>query len=204
MIGYFISECGAKSVYDPCAGLCSFAILPELNEVDFVCSELNPRTKVIADIRLNAAGKHLEINQEDSTFNWRGNSNCDCLASELPFGLRLNDRSLDERRSLLLEDFVLDKFIESESLTSAVLLVSASTCVRGNNFRCRKCFVSFFTCNRLIFNMLCFCEMLRGTNWGQKFAIQKIKRANIKVYPLMFFRPIFLSLGKKNNLVLII
>ena len=138
MIGYFISECGAKSVYDPCAGLCSFAILPELNEVDFVCSELNPRTKVIADIRLNAAGKHLEINQEDSTFNWRGNSNCDCLASELPFGLRLNDRSLDERRSLLLEDFVLDKFIESESLTSAVLLVSASTCVRGNNFRCRK------------------------------------------------------------------
>mgnify|MGYP002751143905 CR=1 FL=1 len=138
MIGYFISECDAKRVYDPCAGLCSFAILPELNKVDFVCSELNHRTKVIADIRLNAAGKHLEINQEDSTFNWRGNSNCDCLASELPFGLRLNDRSLDERRPLLLEDFVLDKFIESESLTSAVLLVSASTCVRGNNFHIRK------------------------------------------------------------------
>ena len=183
LIGYFISECGAKSVYDPCAGLCSFAILPELNEVDFVCSELNPRTKVIADIRLNAAGKHLEINQEDSTFNWRGNSNCDCLASELPFGLRLNDRSLDERRSLLLEDFVLDKFIESESLTSAVLLVSASTCVRGNNFQYRKCFVSFLTCNRLIFNILCFYEMLRGTNQGQKFAIQKIKRANIRSIP---------------------
>lgn len=138
LMGYFISDCAPRRVYDPCAGLCSFAILPELSKIEFVCSELNNRTKVIADIRLNAAGKQLEINQEDCTFNWRGNSNCDCLASELPFGFRLNDRSLDERRPLLLEDFVIDKFIESESLSSAVLLVSASTCIRGNNKHIRK------------------------------------------------------------------
>lgn len=138
LMGYFISDCAPRRVYDPCAGLCSFAILPELSKIEFVCSELNNRTKVIADIRLNAAGKLLEINQEDCTFNWRGNSNCDCLASELPFGFRLNDRSLDERRPLLLEDFVIDKFIESESLSSAVLLVSASTCIRGNNKYIRK------------------------------------------------------------------
>ena len=138
LMGYFISDCAPRRVYDPCAGLCSFAILPELSKIEFVCSELSNRTKVIADIRLNAAGKQLEINQEDCTFNWRGNSNCDCLASELPFGLRLNDRSLDERRPLLLEDFVIGKFIESESLSSAVLLVSASTCIRGNNKHIRK------------------------------------------------------------------
>lgn len=138
LMGYFISDCAPRRVYDPCAGLCSFAILPELSKIEFVCSELNNRTKVIADIRLNAAGKQLEIDQEDCTFNWRGNSNCDCLASELPFGFRLNDRSLDERRPLLLEDFVIDKFIESESLSSAVLLVSASTCIRGNNKHIRK------------------------------------------------------------------
>lgn len=138
LMGYFISDCAPRRVYDPCAGLCSFAILPELSKIEFVCSELNNRTKVIADIRLNAAGKQLEINQEDCTFNWRGNSNCDCLASELPFGFRLNDRSLYERRPLLLEDFVIDKFIESESLSSAVLLVSASTCIRGNNKHIRK------------------------------------------------------------------
>ena len=138
LMGYFITDCAPRRVYDPCAGLCSFAILPELSKIEFVCSELSNRTKVIADIRLNAAGKQLEINQEDCTFNWRGNSNCDCLASELPFGFRLNDRSLDERRPLLLEDFVIDKFIESESLSSAVLLVSASTCIRGNNKHIRK------------------------------------------------------------------
>lgn len=138
LMGYFITDCAPRRVYDPCAGLCSFAILPELSKIEFVCSELSNRTKVIADIRLNAAGKQLEINQEDCTFNWRGNSICDCLASELPFGLRLNDRSLDERRPLLLEDFVIGKFIESESLSSAVLLVSASTCIRGNNKHIRK------------------------------------------------------------------
>lgn len=138
LMGYFITDCAPRRVYDPCAGLCSFAILPELSKIEFVCSELSNRTKVIADIRLNAAGKQLETNQEDCTFNWRGNSNCDCLASELPFGLRLNDRSLDERRPLLLEDFVIGKFIESESLSSAVLLVSASTCIRGNNKHIRK------------------------------------------------------------------
>lgn len=138
LMGYFITDCAPRRVYDPCAGLCSFAILPELSKIEFVCSELSNRTKVIADIRLNAAGKQLEINQEDCTFNWRGNSNCDCLASELPFGLHLNDRSLDERRPLLLEDFVIGKFIESESLSSAVLLVSASTCIRGNNKHIRK------------------------------------------------------------------
>lgn len=138
LMGYFITDCAPRRVYDPCAGLCSFAILPELSKIEFVCSELSNRTKVIADIRLNAAGKQLEINQEDCTFNWRGNSNCDCLASELPFGLRLNDRSLDECRPLLLEDFVIGKFIESESLSSAVLLVSASTCIRGNNKHIRK------------------------------------------------------------------
>ena len=138
LMGYFITDCAPRRVYDPCAGLCSFAILPELSKIEFVCSELSNRTKVIADIRLNAAGKQLEINQEDCTFNWLGNLNCDCLASELPFGLRLNDRSLDERRPLLLEDFVIGKFIESESLSSAVLLVSASTCIRGNNKHIRK------------------------------------------------------------------
>ena len=104
-MGYFITDCAPRRVYDPCAGLCSFAILPELSKIEFVCSELSNRTKVIADIRLNAAGKQLEINQEDCTFNWRGNSNCDCLASELPFGLRLNDRSLDERRTFVIRGF---------------------------------------------------------------------------------------------------
>ncbi len=33
----------------------------------------------------------------------------------------------------------------------------------------QKMFCIILTCNKLIFNILCFYEMLRGTNWGQKF-----------------------------------
>lgn len=44
LMGYFISDCAPRRVYDPCAGLCSFAILPELSKIEFVCSELSNRT----------------------------------------------------------------------------------------------------------------------------------------------------------------
>ena len=63
--------------------------------------------------------------------------------------------------------------------------------------RCRKCFVSFLTCNKLLFNVLCFHEILRGTNWGQKIAVQKIKRANIRSVPRCFFMLFFCPPKKK-------
>lgn len=43
-----------------------------------------------------------------------------------------------------------------------------------------------------------------GDKLGTKICYPKDKKSKYKVYPLMFFRPIFLSLGKKNNPVLII
>ena len=63
--------------------------------------------------------------------------------------------------------------------------------------RCRKCFVSFLNYNKLIFNILCFYEILRGTNWGQKIAVQKIKRANIRSVPRCFFMLFFCPPKKK-------
>lgn len=66
-------------------------------------------------------------------------------------------------------------------------------------FQCIKCFVSFFlNCNKLIFNILCFYEILRGTNWGQKFAIQKIKRANIRSIPWCFLGQFFCPSERKT------
>ena len=43
-----------------------------------------------------------------------------------------------------------------------------------------------------------------GDKVGTKICCPKDKKSKYKVYPLMFFRPIFLSLRKKNNPVLII
>ena len=87
----------AHSVYDPCAGLCTFATLPELREINFLCSELDMRSKVMADIRMDAWGRDITLRQEDSTFMWRGEEGSDCLASELPFGIRLNNRTIEHQ-----------------------------------------------------------------------------------------------------------
>lgn len=42
--------------------------------------------------------------------------------------------------------------------------------------------------------MKCF-----GDKLGTKISYPKDKKSKYKVYPLMFFRPIFLSLGKKQS-----
>ena len=138
LIGHFILRNRAHSVYDPCAGLCTFATLPELREIDFLCSELDMRSKVMADIRMDAWGRDITLRQEDSTFMWRGEEGSDCLASELPFGIRLNNRTIEHQPSDLLEDYVISKFLDSETLTSAVLLVSAGTCSRSRTSIIRK------------------------------------------------------------------
>ena len=41
--------------------------------------------------------------------------------------------------------------------------------------------------------------MLRGTNWGQKFAVQKIKRANIRFVPRCFLGQFFCPSEKKQS-----
>jgi type I restriction-modification system DNA methylase subunit len=126
-----------RKIYDPCAGLCSYALLPELAEIPFTGQEIIQPIKLIAEIRANAANKDITIIHGDSTFEWRGNEGYDCLVSELPFGVRLEDNR--HGRSFMLDDFVLNKFIESDSLRKAVLLVSTSTCYRsGYNFDLRK------------------------------------------------------------------
>ena len=138
LMGFLISQQQPHAVYDPCAGLCSFAMLPELNNVRFKGSEINSLIKIIADVRLDAAGKKITLEQEDSTTNWGAASDCDCLASELPFGVRVNDNTRSNHRPYFLEDHVISQFLESSTIQSAVLLVSVSTCYRRENFDLRK------------------------------------------------------------------
>jgi type I restriction enzyme M protein len=138
LMGELIARQDPKTIYDPCAGLCSYELLPILSEKQFVCQEISPFIKLIADIRVEASGKYVKIINEDSTFNWRGNE-ADCLASELPFGVTLNDITQDENRPKMLEDFVIYEFVRSEALRKAVLLVSLGTCFRhGRSFDIRK------------------------------------------------------------------
>lgn len=139
LMSSLIKRCNPKKIYDPCAGLCTYSLMPDLQTVPFVGQEIHQLTKVIAEVRINAIRQDAVIYNEDSTFNWRESDNCDVLASELPFGLRLNDTPTDRNRPNLLEDYILYKFINDSSLKKAVLMVSMGTCFRqGESFAMRK------------------------------------------------------------------
>lgn len=138
LMSKLIERCCPSKIYDPCAGLCTFSLLPNLREIPFVGQEISPFTKVLADIRLDAAHKSATIYNEDSTLLWRDKDCCDVIASELPFGVRLYDNNADRNRPKLLEDYVLYKFIKSPSIKKAVLMVSMSTCFRRENLDLRK------------------------------------------------------------------
>lgn len=138
LMSVLIAQCDPKKIYDPCAGFCTFALMPELVAIPFVGQEINPLTKVIAEVRLDASRQNAVVYNQDSTLDWRDKENCDVLASELPFGIRLNDTPLDRNRPNILEDYVLYKFINNPSIKKAVLMVSMSTCTRRNNFDIRK------------------------------------------------------------------
>lgn len=127
-----------RHIYDPCAGLCSFLIPPILKDCSFTGQELRLLTKVIADVRLNAANRRMLLNCEDSMKDWRGGEGYDVLASDLPFGLRLNPDPIDSQRPRNLEDAVIYKFMNPSSLRKAVLLVSIGTCNRRDNLWIRR------------------------------------------------------------------
>ena len=138
LMASLIEDCHPIKVYDPCAGLCTFSLQQGVKDIPFVGQEIMPFTKVLADVRLDAAEKNATIFNEDSTLEWRDNDGCDVLASELPFGVRLHDVPKDRNRPKLLEDYILYKFIKTPSFKRAVLMVSMGTCWRRDNFDIRK------------------------------------------------------------------
>lgn len=134
LMAVLVARMSPKSIYNPFAGACAIVCSSPLENIPFIGQEISPLVKIIADLRLDAAQKGgATVLNEDSTLNWHG-SGCDCLASELPFGGRLTDRSARAAvRSSRVDDYVLDNFLHTESLRKAVLLVTPSTCFRGGS-----------------------------------------------------------------------
>lgn len=84
----------ASKVFNPFAGLASFATQLEDNQ-SYYGQELVPATWIIGKLRLLAYGKSEQTDYvcEDSIVNWPSNdTKFDCIISNPPFGLRINDR----------------------------------------------------------------------------------------------------------------
>lgn len=136
LMSKLIEDSHPATIYDPCAGLCSYLLEKNLKEIPFVGQDINYLTTVIAKIRIDARPNSTLLN-EDSVICWRSDAG-DFLASELPFGLRLSHLLPDYAGPKLLEDFILYKYINTPSIKKAVLLVSMSTCYRKENVEFRK------------------------------------------------------------------
>lgn len=141
LMATLIKSLNPNGIYDPCAGLCSFSMLRELELYPFLGQEINPITKVIAQVRLDAANKKATILNGNCLQDWQENILYDCLASELPFGIRLNEESSQKDSMVTLEDFVVQNFIKSKNLNYAVMMISTSTWLSSGNIQLRKALV---------------------------------------------------------------
>jgi len=115
------------TIYDPCAGLCSGVLLPEMDGKRFVGQEINEQIKLFADIRLDAHRKHVDLYCEDTSRSWRGEQ-ADCLCSDFPIGIKIDDRQSLAPRKISLEEYIIRNFIETPSLKRAVVLTATGFC----------------------------------------------------------------------------
>lgn len=131
---------GIKSIYDPCAGLCSGVLLDEMNGHKFIGQEIDKKIKLFADIRLDAHNKRVALYNEDVSAKWRGQE-ADCLCSDLPIGVSVDNDSYQQRRKEPIEEYILSKFIETPSIKRAVVLLRFGFCFDRQSFDMRKTLV---------------------------------------------------------------
>lgn len=151
-IGKIVSNINPQKIYNPFAGLCSFALI---YDCDYLGQEINGNTSILAKLRLDAHGRDVESLHRcaDSMYMWQYTS-ADCLVSTPPFGMKIRreekpmldyfrknvarDFYLPHRNYHSVEDFVLYNFIDSPSINTAVLIMPSGVCFNSSTIDVRK------------------------------------------------------------------
>lgn len=124
LIAYITKHIGVESVYDPFAGIASFATSPEFDGISFKGSEQSIVAADIANLRLALNGQPMTVERMDSFRNWNQISFTDAFVAVPPYGMPLKDydfyMSSSKKRS---EDFVLDEIIERSDIRKAIALL---------------------------------------------------------------------------------
>ena len=136
LISHLIIREGCKSIYNPFAGLASYA-----TRLKGICQyhgqELNLATGVLAQIRLKAHDIDITaIEAEDSIQNWNP-GNADCIVATPPFGLRLAKGQAEGHDNA--ESFCIDAALRSNADT-AIFVVRSGFGFKnsGSDFSMRK------------------------------------------------------------------
>lgn len=128
-----------KRVFNPFAGSCSYALLPNLEQ--YYGQEINNDTFLLAQVRLDAHGIDINsVHLEDSA-----NVNClgddmDCILCTPPFGLKIDFSRHTWRSYKSIYEFILYNFLDSPSLFTGIFVLPASVCFDKRYFDLRKTF----------------------------------------------------------------
>ncbi len=137
LIGAIAENVGARYMFDPCAGYCSIACSINQPKVKFLGQEINSNVALLSTIRLLAHEIDGECIVENSCSRWSGKVNyCDTLVSDLPLGMRIPTSEVQNefpsigRRIVMMEELVINRFLDTSSLRKAVITVLPSFCIQ--------------------------------------------------------------------------
>lgn len=139
IISDILERAKCTSIYNPFAGMCSYAIRTNrshyigVKDINVSCTaqELSEQIAALALLRLNAHKcRHTNLLVEDSINNWLGNSSFEAIVATPPFGLNLKHYPEVFPSCRFAEDFFFDKCSENPPTKYAICVVSSSYCSR--------------------------------------------------------------------------
>ena len=130
------------SIYNPFAGMCSYAIRSNCThyignqKIDVACTaqELSEQIAAYALLRLDANKcRHTNLLIDDSINHWLGDSSFDAIVATPPFGLNLKHYPALFSNCRFAEDYFFDKCSKNPPAKCAICVVSSSYCSRTSS-----------------------------------------------------------------------
>ncbi len=126
LIGELVKSYAISSIYNPFAGLGSYAEISE--SIHYYGQEIDPLVHLLGKIRLKALGYRVsDYKLEDSFANWNDHQ-VDCIVSTPPFSIRQSSNS-NSANSLEAGFYLIDKFISSD-VPYGVFVLPTGLCSR--------------------------------------------------------------------------
>jgi len=125
----FVREKGCRIIYNPFAGLASYAIADFIEK--YYGQEINFRVSNIAKMRLELNNiDHSNYINCDSFIEWDDHG-ADCIVSTPPFGLRTDTDIIQKYHASTAEEFLLSKFINGKA-KYGFFVVSRGVCFNNH------------------------------------------------------------------------
>ncbi|MDE5883388.1 MAG: N-6 DNA methylase [Muribaculaceae bacterium] len=124
LLAFIAKSIGMESVYDPFAGLASYATTSEFEGISFKGAELSPDAADIANLRLLINGRKPSVDRINSFATWNHTSFNEDFVTVPPFAVSMKDYEGEIGHSLTRsEDFIIEQIIERDDIRKAIVVL---------------------------------------------------------------------------------